>query len=679
MNQTASSSWFHLLALWLRAVLHPAWNWVLDVWRVVRLARVAIAVSILGSVLLVALSQSEDVLLRLGESHFHIRLHFFLVLLLTSLTLWYWTRIAIAFKPNSYAPNKHQWLTNVLVAQLPRIVGLAPSILLAWKVRSQGTLLPGTFIVVAINFLVIWGRRPILRWLHGALNFTPQQHGWMQMPAAHLPQKRSAAGLAVLSVSVLSSLAQLAWALTDPVGFAQEIGAPWTVALLALSGITPVLTVILLLSAEGGVPLFSGLLVATILFSLWTDNHQIRLLPSPPPDRPDLEKALTNWREAVKTDPSPTLILVATSGGASRAAYWTSDVLGGIQDNHSEFAKHVFAISSVSGGSLGAVYFRALLEEKQAGTKLGSYQEMADALLRGDYLGPVVAGMLYGDLMQTVIPFPIMPDRARALEKSWERTWSNVIHTHRMEQAFGTAPAEKDWLPLLLLNGTDVGSGGRWLTGSLIWPEAADPSTARDFLQSAASPIRYSTAADNSARFPGISPPGRFISIARNHPKKVREARIVDGGYYENSGAATVIDLLAEIDRLCMIKGKEQLCAGLRYAVVQLDNDPDASGAFDTPTGSFLGDLLNPLTTLLSTREARAREETERVAAAMKSRNGSYLRFSLRGGKNSQDFEPGAFPLNWVMSTVMMGEMHDRAKEAIEANDGAIAKLLAPP
>jgi len=54
------------------------------------------------------------------------------------------------------------------------------------------------------------------------------------------------------------------------------------------------------------------------------------------------------------------IFLVATEGGGLRAAYFTGTVLGALQRMcHPSFANHLAAISSVSGGSLGATEFAA--------------------------------------------------------------------------------------------------------------------------------------------------------------------------------------------------------------------------------------------------------------------------------------------------------------------------------
>ena len=109
------------------------------------------------------------------------------------------------------------------------------------------------------------------------------------------------------------------------------------------------------------------------------------------------------------------LYIVATEGGGIRAAYWTATVLGGIQDANPNFAPHLFAISGVSGGSLGAAVFSALLAEPNPGL----FKEKANLILGQDFLSPTLAAMLYPDLFQRFIPYPIAYfDRARSLEMS---------------------------------------------------------------------------------------------------------------------------------------------------------------------------------------------------------------------------------------------------------------------
>ena len=61
------------------------------------------------------------------------------------------------------------------------------------------------------------------------------------------------------------------------------------------------------------------------------------------------------------------MFLVTAKGGGIRAAYWTAALLTALQDANPEFADHVFAVSGVSGGSVGAGVFAGLLAQSRRG------------------------------------------------------------------------------------------------------------------------------------------------------------------------------------------------------------------------------------------------------------------------------------------------------------------------
>src|SRR4029077_10246699 len=119
-----------------------------------------------------------------------------------------------------------------------------------------------------------------------------------------------------------------------------------------------------------------------------------------------IETAVDTWygqaqKQWTGAGPVP-LVIVATAGGASRAGYWTAKVLGEIEDAHPDFHKYVFAISSVSGGSLGTAVWRAMLEDekvpcadelKVAGPSMlgngeGSFARCAGQYFSRDFLAP---------------------------------------------------------------------------------------------------------------------------------------------------------------------------------------------------------------------------------------------------------------------------------------------------
>jgi len=114
--------------------------------------------------------------------------------------------------------------------------------------------------------------------------------------------------------------------------------------------------------------------------------------------------------------------IAAAEGGGLRAAYWTTSVLGEIEDaTGARFSRHLLAVSGVSGGSLGGATFVAGLVEPQAACgspRETSVRECARAFLRRDFLSPVTAYLLFPDLVQRFIPWPL-----RTLDRARIATW----------------------------------------------------------------------------------------------------------------------------------------------------------------------------------------------------------------------------------------------------------------
>ena len=100
-----------------------------------------------------------------------------------------------------------------------------------------------------------------------------------------------------------------------------------------------------------------------ILFSSWNFNHQIKSETNNAKfESSSLDEYFSLWIEKRNIQEGSTypLFIVTAEGGASRSAYWTSGVLSNIQQRDPAFINHIFAISSVSGGSLGSATFSLL-------------------------------------------------------------------------------------------------------------------------------------------------------------------------------------------------------------------------------------------------------------------------------------------------------------------------------
>ncbi len=163
--------------------------------------------------------------------------------------------------------------------------------------------------------------------------------------------------------------------------------------------------------------------------------------------------------------------IVAAEGGGISAAYHVAAVLARLQDRCPNFAQHVFAISSVSGGSLGAAVFGGLSEamaqnapptECQRHPASKEFERLTDDLLAEDHLSPLIWGLLFPDFLQRFFPFEIPSlDRARWLERSFEFSWRHFVPSFYFEQPFLKRYRPGNAVPALFMNTTEVGTGQR--------------------------------------------------------------------------------------------------------------------------------------------------------------------------------------------------------------------------
>lgn len=456
----------------------------------------------------------------------------------------------------------------------------------------------------------------------------------------------------------------------QPVVFGKALGSP-AVILFAIAVWVSAGSAVIYVACLYRVPILTVLLLWAMLCSFFNDNHDVRTLPANPaanaPAR--IFTALDQWHTAVTKDypllginQKRPLYLVTAAGGGIRAAYWTAAVLGELEDcsrsNGTSFASHTFIMSGVSGGSLGEVTFVALLVHGHGGT---NFMGNARELLKDDFLAADLAKMAFADLLQRFLPFPIRHfDRARSLEDAWAASWGAEFHTNVLDESIGQLYAEASnanvILPHLLLNGTSVETGQRIITSDLtvrsrVMAKGREDSSgnfldiiaASDKLSNA--PIRLSTAAHQSARFTYFSPAGRFPD----------GTHIVDGGYFENSGASTLMDALNAIQ--WYIASKKW--TDVEPRLILIDNEPIPLQSTTNPS-RFLRETLSPIRTLFNTRTARGNYAVEQALDYNWKATNIY-QFDLYEREESEPLgkcqTPAKLPLGWTLSQCDMNEM----------------------
>lgn len=311
--------------------------------------------------------------------------------------------------------------------------------------------------------------------------------------------------------------------------------------------------------------------------------------------------------------------LIAAEGGGIFSAYYTALYLAKRADGEgSGFTGSIFAISGVSGGSVGAAAFWAVVKSgacKDAAPETACHQRLAREILAQDYLSPVLARMFTADLVDRLLPYSsIFPDsrqdRARELELALSRNAEASFAAARASaapaapaeaQAVLATPLAASWspasgMPALFLNGTRVWDGARLVMSPFaalrplavenLQKKAAEPCpdpagrAEPEYLMDGAG-LPVTTAAFISARFP-------LVTAAARLQTRCGVRQVVDGGYFDNSGMETMQDILEVIAQDAQGPVFAQTLTTRGRGALE-DSKQDIRGSLGTPVGAFVG------------------------------------------------------------------------------------------
>ncbi len=440
-------------------------------------------------------------------------------------------------------------------------------------------------------------------------------------------------------------------------------------------------------------------------------------------------------------DPRVPFVVVAAEGGGVRAAAWTALVLSKIDESAEAalgadaFPQRLVAISGVSGGSLGGALYIASRAKGD-----GAPWTTTRRFFETDLLTPMLANMLFVDTPMRFLPMAIsnrwVPDRGTAFEKTIEHAWSEAVANDKTRDAkLFSRPYDAMWreqgarLPLLIANTTIVASGERMLQSPVILRQRAEQTkVAADILaaEEAEAPLEQDISRDgrsflgafdandcllprktadtdfarlgmplsamvhNSARFTWVSPAGRY-----NGDSACKGVRVVDGGYFENSGTATADDIVWAIH--------EKYPGLVRTLLVQIRNEPVKEDAYridcdymsaakaETRKGPrvAMSEVFDPLIALFAGRNARADQAKlamkRRVCGKPSARKGALAQGGTETLREaSGEFvefallkdDSAGFPLHWAISEDTLARMERQFDDPNRSNPQALRKLI---
>lgn len=412
--------------------------------------------------------------------------------------------------------------------------------------------------------------------------------------------------------------------------------------------------------------------VAAVLLTTPLGHEPLRLLPAPPAiaaaqptSRLPPSAHFAEWlraRPGVLNDSRPyPVFFVAAKGGGVRAAYWTATLLAGLEERYPGFTDHVYAISGVSGGSVGGAIYAAMYRDLPAAGERGcaplkpervhGLRPCTAYVFQWDLLGPALSGLLLNDL-----PFGWRGvRRAGSLEEGLEYAWAATMETRRFEEPFGALWEGRPFsVPSLILNTTSADNGRRIVVSNLM---AAGQITAEPDVEAIVGrPLRLSTAAFLSARFPLISPLATFDSPAGE------QYRLADGGYFDNSGLASTASLLRSV---LPVTSAGEFANRIRPIVLVISNSPVAGGLPPRTPGSLAEALYGPVSVLTKTGEAHEETYLNETKAIV---GDEWVADDLRPPADSAEVA-----LGWLLSAQTRCEMDRSVNKIINESKGSLA------
>lgn len=361
------------------------------------------------------------------------------------------------------------------------------------------------------------------------------------------------------------------------------------------------------------------------------------------------------------------VFFVSAQGGGIYAGYHPALSLARLTDECPEFAHHLFGISSVSGGSLGAAVYAELLRSlpkmpaneiararvgcsATRGPKEDRYlQSKVEEFFKTDFLSPVVATAFIYDIPSLFIPqLRFGQDRAQALEFGFEAAWRKLglaANSNGMSEGFLERWRPDGLAPALFMATTGVNFGVPVLVSQIDWSYSAARVVAESAVPSAKSAnlplpeiletvrrkmdnpndnlqvgvgnildfrpdiqLHTSTAVVLSARFPFVTPPAAIADSDKIKPtglyQKTQVLEMTDGAFYDNSGAIVARDIIVQLVRLLDRDERfRQYREVIRFDLIRFTDTP-AKRRSEASQGVHF-ELVTPLVAYDAVRQSR--------------------------------------------------------------------------
>jgi len=417
-------------------------------------------------------------------------------------------------------------------------------------------------------------------------------------------------------------------------------------------------------------PFYGFLLLFFIINSYYNSDHPILERPNVnnlilKKETLDLEKIMEKWLisrplASIKTDtlsidniiytkenPYKYLIINA-EGGANRSGYWTALVLDSLRKKlGDQFDEHLFAFSTVSGGSMGALSYGVARETNSESNVSGCLKDF----YKEDFLSALTNGLIVREIFGAFTPFYTEKfDRAVAFENSVdEKLRTHITPENRKNFSFNNLmfnPNDSGFNPLYLIHTTEVETGKKAILANENL-ELKSFSFGINLLQKLPFDISIGTAIHLGARFPVFSPSAAIKNVDGD------VMHYVDGGYYENGGYETTNELVVAVR-------KSKLGPILKPIVITISNRKEANKVLEG--AYFLNEIQSIIGTAAQIRSANLETHKRKLNEYLmyeSKRRDSILEFNLNA--NSTEI-----PMNWFLTKTARNRVEDQVEKVFK-------------
>lgn len=279
--------------------------------------------------------------------------------------------------------------------------------------------------------------------------------------------------------------------------------------------------------------------------------------PAVQTDKKNIETILGRWK-AKQGEDKPLLVVVTTSGGGTRSATFTMNVLQRLDSlTGGSMMKKTFLFAGASGGMMGATYFRELYRMRLKNPSLNLQSEAYVNNMASDLLNPTFTSFVARDIFAperkfSVGPYSYLRDRGLAFEEALNNNTGKVLDKKLGDYVTDEAEAN---IPMMLYH-TLVTRDGKMMTIStqpmrfMMQPpkDSTQPAATADaidftsfFAKQDPYNLRLLTILRMNATFPVVLP---NVWMPANPVIDV-----MDGGLRDNYGVETSLRFLIHMQR----------------------------------------------------------------------------------------------------------------------------------